>query len=62
MLAQIARMVADAQAAKADVQRLADRVSAVFVPVVLALALATLVGWLVFSRDVSSAFEARSRC
>jgi P-type Cu+ transporter len=58
MLAQIARMVADAQAGKAGVQRLADKVSAVFVPVVLALALATLVGWLVFSGDVSSAFEA----
>ena len=58
MLAQIARMVADAQAGKADVQRLADRVSAVFVPVVLALAAATLVGWLVVSSDVSSAFEA----
>ncbi len=58
MLAQIARMVADAQAGKADVQRLADRVSAVFVPVVLVLALATLAGWLAFSRDVSSAFEA----
>ena len=58
MLAQIARMVADAQAGKADVQRLADRVSAVFVPVVLAVAAATLVGWLVFSGDASSAFEA----
>ncbi len=58
MLAQIARMVADAQAGKAGVQRLADRVSAVFVPVVLVLALATLVGWLVVARDVSSAFEA----
>ena len=58
MLAQIGRMVADAQAGKAGVQRLADRVSAVFVPVVLALALATLVGWLVFSGDASRAFEA----
>jgi P-type Cu+ transporter len=58
MLAQIARMVADAQAGKADVQRLADRVSAVFVPAVLALAAATLAGWLVFSGEVSSAFEA----
>jgi P-type Cu+ transporter len=58
MLAQIARMVADAQAGKADVQRLADRVSGVFVPAVLALAAATLVGWLVVSGDVSSAFEA----
>jgi Cu+-exporting ATPase len=46
-LAQMARLVADAQSGKAEVQRLADRVSAVFVPVVIALALLTLVGWLV---------------
>ena len=45
-LAQIARLVEDAQNGKADVQRLADRVSAVFVPVVMGLSLATLVGWL----------------
>ena len=51
-------MVEDAQNGKAHVQRLADRISAVFVPVVLALSAATLVGWLVFSSDVSSAFEA----
>ena len=42
----MARLVADAQAGKAPVQRLADRVSAVFVPIVVALALLTLVGWL----------------
>ena len=57
-LAQIARLVADAQAGKAQVQRLADRVSAVFVPVVLVLALATVVGWLAFGGDAASAFEA----
>jgi Cu+-exporting ATPase len=45
-LSQIARMVTQAQAGKAQVQRLADRVSAVFVPVVISLSLATLVGWL----------------
>jgi len=45
-LAQLARMVVQAQAGKAPVQRLADRVSAVFVPVVLVIALATLAGWL----------------
>lgn len=45
-LAQITRLVADAQAGKAPVQRLADRVSAVFVPVVLALSALTLFGWL----------------
>jgi P-type Cu+ transporter len=45
-LSQIARMVTQAQAGKARVQRLADRVSAVFVPVVISLALATLTAWL----------------
>jgi Cu+-exporting ATPase len=45
-LAQIAQLVARAQAGKAPVQRLADRVSSVFVPVVIAISLATLVGWL----------------
>jgi len=44
-LAQIIRMVEDAQAAKAPIQRLVDRVSAVFVPVVLAIALLTLLAW-----------------
>ena len=57
-LAQIARLVADAQSGKADVQRLADRVSAVFVPVVLGLSLATLVGWLLVTGEPSDAFEA----
>jgi Cu+-exporting ATPase len=45
-LAQMARLVTQAQAGKAPAQRLADRVSAVFVPVVLVLAAATLAGWL----------------
>ncbi|MEO6123956.1 MAG: copper-translocating P-type ATPase, partial [Ilumatobacteraceae bacterium] len=45
-LAQIGRMVEDAQNGKADVQRLADRVSAIFVPVVITLAVATLGFWL----------------
>ena len=46
VLAQIIRLVEDAQAAKAPLQRLVDKVSAVFVPVVLVLALITLLGWL----------------
>ncbi len=47
-LAQVARLVAQAQAGKAQVQRLADRVSGVFVPVVIGLSLLTLAGWLLF--------------
>ncbi|WP_277961531.1 heavy metal translocating P-type ATPase [Pseudomonas sp. RIT-To-2] len=45
VLAKIIRLVEDAQAAKAPIQKLVDRVSQVFVPVVLVVALATLVGW-----------------
>jgi Cu+-exporting ATPase len=47
MLARIVRLVQDAQASKAPIQRLADRVSAVFVPVVIAIALLTLAAWLI---------------
>ncbi len=57
-LAQIARLVAEAQVGKAQVQRLADRVSAVFVPVVIGIALATLVGWLASTGNASHAFTA----
>jgi P-type Cu+ transporter len=57
-LAQIARLVEAAQAGKAPVQRLADRVSAVFVPVVIVIALATLAGWLSAGAPVSAAFTA----
>jgi P-type Cu+ transporter len=57
-LAQIARLVEAAQSGKAPVQRLADRVSAVFVPVVIALALATLAGWLLFGGSAGEAFTA----
>ena len=57
-LAQIARLVETAQSGKAPVQRLADRVSAVFVPVVIALALATLVFWLAAGAGAEAAFTA----
>ncbi len=46
VLAQIIRLVEDAQAAKAPIQRLVDQVSAVFVPVVLVVAVVTMLGWL----------------
>jgi len=57
-LAQIAELVVQAQNGKAAVQRLADRVAAVFVPVVIALALATLAGWLLTGGGVAHAFTA----
>jgi Cu+-exporting ATPase len=57
-LAQVARLVEAAQSGKAPVQRLADRVSAVFVPVVIAIALATLAGWLAFGASAGEAFTA----
>ncbi|RSS01290.1 cation-translocating P-type ATPase [Streptomyces sp. WAC00469] len=57
-LARMAKLVEDAQNGKAQVQRLADRISAVFVPVVLLIALGTLVGWLFVSGDVTASFTA----
>ena len=57
-LAQIARLVAEAQSGKAPIQRLVDRVSSVFVPIVLGLALATMVGWLVVTGDATASFSA----
>jgi len=55
VLAHIIRLVEDAQAAKAPIQRLVDQVSAVFVPVVLVIALATLLGWLAVGAGVEVA-------
>ncbi len=57
-LAQMARLVSAAQAGKAPVQRLADRVSAVFVPVVIGLSLFTLVAWLATGHSPQAAFSA----
>jgi Cu+-exporting ATPase len=57
-LTQMARLVSDAQSGKAKVQRLADRVSAVFVPIVIALAVVTLAVWLVIGSPVGTAFAA----
>ncbi|WP_371678468.1 heavy metal translocating P-type ATPase [Streptomyces sp. NBC_01276] len=57
-LARMAKMVEDAQNGKAAVQRLADRVSGVFVPVVLLLALGTWVAWLLITDDATAAFTA----
>ncbi|MFN0153033.1 MAG: heavy metal translocating P-type ATPase [Gaiella sp.] len=57
-LGRIARLLEHAQTGKAPVQRLADRVSAVFVPIVIALALATLAGWLLAGRGAGDAFTA----
>jgi Cu+-exporting ATPase len=57
-LARISRLVVEAQAGKAPVQRLADRISAVFVPVVIAIALITLGAWWFLTGDIEAAFTA----
>ena len=57
-LAQMGRMVAEAQAGKAPVQRLADQISGVFVPIVIVVSLLTLGGWLLAGGGVQAAFTA----
>ena len=57
-LARIARMVELAQTGKAPVQRLADRVATIFVPIVIGLSLLTLAGWLITGHSATAAFTA----
>ncbi|MCC9175003.1 heavy metal translocating P-type ATPase [Arthrobacter sp. zg-Y179] len=57
-LAQMGRLVSDAQSSKAPIARLADRISAVFVPVVLGIAVLTFVLWMLLSSDLQAAFTA----
>ncbi|NKE10730.1 MULTISPECIES: heavy metal translocating P-type ATPase [Kocuria] len=57
-LAQMARLVEEAQSGKAQVQRLADRISAVFVPAVLVIAVVTVAAWLLTGHPLSTAFTA----
>jgi len=57
-LAHMARLVEDAQAGKSRIQRLADRISAVFVPIVIALAVLTLLGWIVAGQPAAAGFTA----
>ena len=57
-LSRMARLVEDAQNGKAEVQRLADRVSGVFVPIVLLIAVGTLLAWWLTTNDATAAFTA----
>lgn len=57
-LAHISKMVTEAQATKAPVQRLADRVSSVFVPIIIGISLLTLAGWLIAGQPAQAAFTA----
>ena len=55
LLAQVAQAVAQAQARKASIQRIADRIAAVFVPIVVGIALLTLLGWWLTTRSLADA-------
>ncbi|WP_049822713.1 heavy metal translocating P-type ATPase, partial [Arthrobacter sp. H41] len=57
-LASMGRLVSQAQSGKAKIARLADRISAVFVPIVLGIAVVTFLAWLVFTGETNSAFTA----
>ncbi|WP_431221267.1 heavy metal translocating P-type ATPase [Leifsonia xyli] len=57
-LAQMAKLVEDAQSGKAEVQRLADRISGIFVPIVLGIAVVTLAAWLITGHPATTAFTA----
>ncbi|MCQ8191043.1 heavy metal translocating P-type ATPase [Streptomyces rugosispiralis] len=57
-LSRMGKLVEDAQNGKAEVQRLADRVSGIFVPIVLLIAVGTLLGWLLTTGDTAAAFTA----
>src|SRR5262249_53960459 len=56
VLAQIVRMVSEAQGNKAPIQQLADKVSGIFVPVVLGIALLTAIGWYIGTGDIARSF------
>lgn len=57
-MAQLAKLVEDAQLHKAGVQRLADKISAIFVPIVIVIAFATLAGWLLLGQPLAGGFTA----